>query len=196
MTTFTDAQERALVKKAIAYAEAQASDDLDFVQILRATYLAEHPQLRRMLRTSSGNGRATQRVQDAPGDAAATIDDDPRFLANFRRLAEETKKNIRIIGGQKVPAAQFPDCVAVGSDHEWACSGTLIAPRIVLSAGHCAEYATRVFFGNDVKRKGTTISVERRVRHPEYQNGKKHDLLLLFLERAATAQPRVIAQPR
>ncbi|MBX3230588.1 MAG: trypsin-like serine protease [Labilithrix sp.] len=45
-----------------------------------------------------------------------------------------------IIGGQL--ARDYPEAVLVDSDRG-ACSGTVIAPRVVLTAGHCVTSATR-----------------------------------------------------
>ena len=63
----------------------------------------------------------------------------------------------RVIGGTHVPKKDFLDCVAVGNDTEWGCTGTLIAPDVVVSAGHCSNYATRVFFGSDVSKPGRIV---------------------------------------
>ena len=42
-----------------------------------------------------------------------------------------------IIGGTAVPTGKWPDAVAV-LGATGACTGTLIAPDVVLTAGHCA----------------------------------------------------------
>lgn len=189
-TRFSDRESHALAKKAIAYAEEQASNDADFVQILRSTYLTQHPVLRRQLRVRADG---TRRAQSVSADPSLHIYDDPRFLQNARTLAQRVKKNLRIMGGSKVAGKEFSDCVAVGNDSDWGCTGTLIAPKVVLTAGHCASVATRVFFGNDVAKKGTIIKVERAVRHPKYHKGKNNDLLLLILEKAASVKPRRLA---
>jgi secreted trypsin-like serine protease len=194
-TRFGDRENRALIKKAIAYAEAQASNDADFVQILRATYFTQHPLLKRQLRVAANGTGQVRRAQSTSADPSLHIYDDPRFLENARHLAARAKKNLRIIGGAKVAGKEFPDCVAVGNDREWGCTGTLIAPKVVLSAGHCAKVATRVFFGNNVGKKGTIINVERAVQHPKYHKGKNNDLLLLLLEKASTVKPRRVAKP-
>lgn len=190
----TDAQNRALVKKAIAYAEAQASSDADFVQILRATYFTQHPEIRRQLPVAARGGvRAARGTRGVAADPSLHIYDDPRFLQNAKLLAQRVKQNLRIMGGTKVAGKDFPDCVAVGNDAQWACTGTLIAPGVVLSAGHCATFATRVYFGSDVTKKGTVIKVKQAIRHPKYHKTKKNDLLLLILEKDATVKPRRIA---
>jgi len=181
----TDAQTRKLVKKAIAAAEMSATNDADFVRMLRASYFTQHPDVDHGLRA------ATDQAADV--DPNQSLYEDPRFLRNLRKLAERTKRNLRVIGGESVKAADFPDCVAVGNAEQWACTGTLISPTVVLSAGHCAEFATKVYFGASVTKKGTIIKVKRAVRHPDYHKSKHNDLLLLMLEKPATVTPRKIA---
>jgi len=188
----TDAQNRALVKKAIAYAEEQATTDSDFVKILRATYLTQLPR-ERGLPVLRGSEPGVRRVRSAAADPSLHIYDDPRFLENAKLLAQRVKQNLRIMGGTKVAAKDFPDCVAVGNATQWGCTGTLIAPNVVLSAGHCASVATRVYFGSDVTKKGAIIGVKKAIRHPKYHKGKKNDLLLLLLEKDATVKPRKVA---
>jgi secreted trypsin-like serine protease len=63
----------------------------------------------------------------------------------------------------------------------------------VVTAGHCAAFATRVFFGNDVNGKGKTIAVKDRIRHPDYHKSKNNDLMVLKLEKATTVKPRKLA---
>jgi hypothetical protein len=110
------------------------------------------------------------------------IFDDPRYLANARALALRSRGRTRVIGGARVPAAEFLDCVAVGNDRQWGCTGTLITPKVVVTAGHCADFATRVFVGSDVTRAGRVVKVKKRVRHPQYHRGKHNDLMVLILE--------------
>src|SRR5205823_4376779 len=92
----------------------------------------------------------------APADS---IFADPVFLANAQKLIPDRQ---RIIGG--IPTSSFPECVAIGSDTSWCCTGTLVAPNVVVSAGHCAagDCASRVFIGADVSkpRAGTVIAVK------------------------------------
>jgi hypothetical protein len=129
----------------------------------------------------------------APGPPEDSLYSDPTFLANGRRMAPDGE---RIIGG--VPTSDFPDCVAVGSETGWCCSGTLIAPNVVVTAGHChADCSSRVLIGDDVGRESDAqvVAVARAERHPDYNRGK-HDLCTLILaEDADGVEPRGIAAP-
>ncbi len=99
-----------------------------------------------------------------------------------------TAPAIEIVGGEETE--QYPDCCAVGNDYEFYCSGTLIAPRVVVTADHC-EGVTRVFLrGNDVSKPedGEIIPVVEQFTHSEV------DLRVLVLERDAAVVPRHVAQ--
>ena len=129
----------------------------------------------------------------ASADPSLHIYDDPRYLQNARALAQRAAKRLRVIGGSRVIGTNFADCVAVGNDDEYGCTGTLVAKNVVVTAGHCSEVATRVFFGNDVNGKGKTIAVKERIRHPGYHKSKNNDLMVLTLEKPATVKPRLLA---
>jgi hypothetical protein len=64
-------------------------------------------------------------------------------------------------------ATQFPEVVALGGAGSWHCTGTLVAPGIVLTARHCLP-VVRVHVGGDVRDPaGTVLPVVRSVPHPE-----------------------------
>jgi secreted trypsin-like serine protease len=200
----SDEQNNELVRRAIAEAEAAASNDAEFAQILRAVYLQSHPVMSRqlpVLRTRSARGAAPSAPQ---ADPDFHIYEDPRFLKNARAMAARVKARLRIMGGTAVQGNEFPDCVAVGSipkgrkKGEWQCTGTLIAPNVVVTACHCSECATHVHFGNDVTKKGAVIGVSKAVRHPGYDKSheERDDLLVLVLEKKSTVAPRQIADTK
>lgn len=96
-----------------------------------------------------------------------SIYDDRVFRINNDRFDPD---NTRIIGGE--PTSDFKECVAVGNDDDFCCSGTLVAPQVVLTAGHCAAagISTRIFIGDDVTSAGTIIPVQQAITHPRYRS--------------------------
>jgi secreted trypsin-like serine protease len=78
----------------------------------------------------------------------------------------------------------------------WRCSGTLIAQRVFLTAGHCVYgmYAARVWFANDMADvpdypNGGEIAIEGTpIPHPDYgkENPDAHDVGVVILEEAVT----------
>lgn len=144
----------------------------------------------------AARGRKALRAADrAPGQPTDSIYTDPVFIENAKKLIPHRK---RIIGG--IPTAAYPDCVAVGSTSGWCCSGTLVAPNVVVSAAHCVAggCANRVFTGPDVGdlRAGQVIPVLTAVTHPDYGPPDfRHDLSVLILAQDASCAPRRIAGP-
>ena len=120
---------------------------------------------------------------------------DAVYISNV--LKEE---NVGRIIGTSEPDAHHPDCVAVGSSvSRFCCSGTLIAPQVVVSAGHCSgNCASYVLLGESVNaEERRIIKVRSRHLHPEYEVvGKtiRNDLTVLILDAAVeTVAPRLIA---
>jgi secreted trypsin-like serine protease len=188
----SEAARDALVRDAITHAEASAGrDDAAFLRAFYAHFDAGHRKATRQLRTI----RAAPLARAEAARDSFHIYQDPRYLANARELARRTMGGARIIGGSAVQAGDFLDCVAVGSDAQWGCTGTLIGPNVVVTAGHCADFATRVYFGLDVTQPGRIVRVKKRVRHPKYhQAGKHNDLMVLLLASDVTnVAPRGLA---
>lgn len=174
----------------IARAQEKAGgDDAEFIRLLNECYVRGQ---RAAMRT-----RSTIAIR-AAGDRspkAKQLLHDPRYLQNARELARRTQGGTRVIGGRPVPKGQFLDCVAVGNEQQWGCTGTLIAPDVVVTAGHCAEYATRVFFGGDVAKQGKVVGIRQCVPHPKYRTGEaQNDLMVLLLsKRVENIEPRMLA---
>jgi trypsin len=126
------------------------------------------------------------------GPPADSIYADPVYLENAKRLIVDRD---RIVGG--IATADYRDCVAIGTADDWCCTGTLVAPNVVVTAGHCYPVCVeRVFVGDNVEQleAGTVIEVADAVRHPEYDTPNlTHDLTVLILANDAEVTPRPIA---
>jgi len=95
----------------------------------------------------------------------------------------------------------------IDGEPEWRCSGTLIAPRVFLTAGHCTgDGATgaRVWFdtdltGNEEYPYGGDTSIEGTpIPHPEYVwgGGDHHDVGVVILDEAVTdIEPATLPDP-
>jgi secreted trypsin-like serine protease len=177
----------AAVRAAVEYAQKWANeDDEAFIRALNGHFENSFREATR----SQGELRV---VTPKSVRRSFHLYKDKRYLRNARKLAKRTLGGTRILGGRPVKPNEFVDCVAVGSDTDWACTGTLIGPNVVLTAGHCAEFATRVFFGHDVAMSGKTVAVKKRVRHPKYRRGKQNDVMVLLLEESVTVEPCELA---
>ena len=100
-----------------------------------------------------------------------------------------------VIGGEDAPAGEWPDVAAVLYNGLQECTGVLIAPTIVLTAGHCNDSTlTSVLVGASSLASeggGELIDVARRIEYPRSQ--ETEDLTVLVLARASQQAPRPLA---
>ena len=100
----------------------------------------------------------------------------------------------RVVGGSEVPRGRWPDAVAV-IGRSGFCTGTLIAPDVVLTAGHCLDatpYEVVVDTIDHARPGGERIRVAWARSYPNWQ--QKYDVAVLMLDQPATyAKPRVVA---
>ncbi|MGH2543611.1 MAG: S1 family peptidase [Ardenticatenaceae bacterium] len=106
-----------------------------------------------------------------------------------------------IVGGSLT--SDFPDCCAVGNDlYGYFCTGTLIAPNIIVTAAHCPVQTDsrmeKVFLlGSDIERpeEGEIVRVKEQYVHEEYNSAtNEHDICVLVLEQDSSVEPRHVAQ--
>ncbi len=99
-----------------------------------------------------------------------------------------------VIGGSKVKAHAWPDVVAVLGTGG-SCSGTLIAPDVVLTAGHCIEIDPKTVVVDTIDYNapfaGDTIPVKWARAYPDWEH--RYDVGVLLLEHVARPKPRAIA---
>lgn len=100
-----------------------------------------------------------------------------------------------IIGGEETTDWPAIGAYLIGGG-AGLCTGTLVAPDLVLTAAHCAVMGNAddvFFFGPNVFEAGTAISVDYSHPHPDYDaDTKHHDLAMLRLTEEATAPPMAI----
>ncbi|CAN5826871.1 hypothetical protein BH11MYX3_BH11MYX3_25660 [soil metagenome] len=99
-----------------------------------------------------------------------------------------------VIGGTKAKLHAWPDVVAVLGPGG-SCSGTLIAPDVVLTAGHCIEIDPKTVVVDSIDYNepfvGDTIDVKWARAYPDWEH--RYDVGVLLLEHVARPKPRAIA---
>lgn len=172
---------------ATVFAKSLAADDESFARIFIDAYTAA-------ARTDLGN-RQVAGLRDHGIDEPPSVMDDPIYLHNAKYLIDDVAE--RILNG--IPTTDFPDCVAVGRLNEFCCTGTLIHPSVVLTAGHCAVEgcAGRILIGDRVDdARAQVVLVSQVETHPDYGSGPFNDLALLILAQPVQGvAPRALASP-
>jgi hypothetical protein len=97
-----------------------------------------------------------------------------------------------VVGGSPVADGSWPDAAAVYWGDNVSCSGVLVAPNVVLTAGHCEGNLTWVTLGtSDYEVGGETLPVAEVYTHPNYLG--TYDVTVLILGEDATVPPRAVA---
>lgn len=107
------------------------------------------------------------------------------------QTAQVTQPDQAIVGGLDVPAGKWPDTVAVLGE-TGICTGTLIAPDVVLTAGHCADITPLTVIANTTNYAGSggaKVKVLRTVAYPNWDT--TYDVSIVIL-----AQPITSVTPR
>ncbi|KAL7541540.1 hypothetical protein ACHAXR_011698 [Thalassiosira sp. AJA248-18] len=108
----------------------------------------------------------------------------------------------RIIGGSPTPTNRFPYAASLLNTETLThvCGGTLIAPDIVLTAGHCSTFFESVQVGlhnktstnNNNNNTNTTFDhlvVETHIAHDKYSNVIMNDFAIAKLYGTSSVQP-------
>ncbi|XP_045480934.1 trypsin-2-like isoform X1 [Harmonia axyridis] len=127
------------------------------------------------------------------------------FVAEISDLQESRKRNPRIVGGTKVESRLlYPFQVSVRYRTEHVCGGTIIHPRFILTAAHCAynqekvlniqEFTIIVGDLSVYEWSNSTIyrDVWKRHQHPRYFSTLiQNDIALLELSKPLEESPFV-----
>jgi trypsin len=107
-----------------------------------------------------------------------------------------------IVGGTPANPAQFPYAVAIFRKGHMHCSGSVIAPTEVLTAGHCVDGFNvanlQVIVGRPDLRNaasGQTIQVVSGRVHPDFEQTALHDVAVLNLAQPTSVTPVAVATP-
>jgi secreted trypsin-like serine protease len=115
-----------------------------------------------------------------------------------------TAELLRITGGHPTSAGSYPDCVLIGrratnGTQRWFCSGALVHPRVVLTAGHCQSPAAGINLvaldALDIQglENAQVIGVRRVRVNPRYPQVIGNDIAVLVLREDSTVPPVPIA---
>lgn len=98
-----------------------------------------------------------------------------------------------VVGGSAVPSGKWPDTVAVLGT-KGTCTGTLIAPTVVLTAGHCAEIDAKQVIANTTDYAGSggvRASVKSVTAYPDWR--ASYDVSVIVLAAPITGiEPRAL----
>jgi secreted trypsin-like serine protease len=100
----------------------------------------------------------------------------------------------RIVGGSPADGADWPFAAAVYNHGNFICSGSVIAPRYVLTAGHClpggfAQNYRVVTGTTDLTSGGENLRVKRGFVDPNYLQRGHDDFAVLKLDTPTAAPP-------
>jgi len=121
-------------------------------------------------------------------------------------LATTASPSSAIVGGSDASPGEYP-AVAQVSYGVFSCTGTLIAPDTVLTAGHCSSVDAGVVgtpvtwpaalidvrIGSHRDGDGERVPVRSVVAHQNYLATRGYDISLLKLSRASTKPPVKVA---
>ncbi|MDB4954734.1 MAG: secreted trypsin-like serine protease [Myxococcales bacterium] len=98
-----------------------------------------------------------------------------------------------VVGGTAPRPGEWPDAVVVVASNA-LCTGTLIAPDVVLTAGHCIDIHPLEVVANTIDYSqpgGEAMRVKSATAYPDWEN--HYDVGVLVLEHPLSVKPRAVA---
>src|SRR4051795_6318322 len=123
-------------------------------------------------------------------------------------LALSATPSMAIVGGHNTANGAYPSVAEITFGNAFLCTGTLIAPNYVLTAGHCGSMTgaavaspaswpaplITVRIGNDVADAGgEVVPVSQAIVEPNYLLNSGYDITLLKLSRNSTKTPTKVS---
>jgi secreted trypsin-like serine protease len=123
-------------------------------------------------------------------------------------LALSASPSLAIVGGHDAAAGAYPSIAEVHLGKSFLCTGTLIAPGWVLTAGHCGSVTGAtgvgtpaswpaplidVYVGSNKPGQGEKVTVAQAIVEPAYLGTPGYDITLLKLASPSSKAPTKVA---
>ena len=99
-----------------------------------------------------------------------------------------------VVGGAPAPAGRWPDVAAITDGQFAFCTGTLVAPEVVITAAHCVEDqvgAVKLDATDSEAPGGEVIQVADATAYPDWES--TYDIAVLVLSEPSLVTPRSVA---
>src|SRR3954466_12847115 len=128
-------------------------------------------------------------------------------VAAAAALALTASPSMAIVGGHAAAPGAYPSIAEVHLGKSFLCTGTLVAPDWVLTAGHCGSITGSavatpisfpgplidVYIGSNRAGQGEQVPVSQAIIPPDYLATQGYDITLLHLASNSSKTPTKVA---